>query len=480
MRFVDNSCGAAASISLGRQPQVPSRTLNVSPGRGDIIHERPHMPPLPGLRNRIASRFLGLTPQANALRPSGTGRDAILSVICFSIFCVAVTLVYSAFADEKGQALRADADYTAHRSDPINHDVDFSFIVTPPYQCKVLQVWVPVPQSDYAQQVGDSTFTTFPLEVKPKIGTEPVYGNRFAYFEFQNPKGAQIIRHRFAATVWNLHWNVEAENVRTVSKWPADFDRYLQAPKLKDEQELNKVLRQFTHEESSSAGALVAAMRWIDTNLQYDHVNASLKADADHAFSQRRGHCSDYHGLCATMGRALGHPSRVTYGMALFPKNSPSHCKMESYLPPYGWVSFDLSETQKLVATINANEQLSGDEKQDLSAQARARMMAGFRENSWLLLTKGTDYELVPKAAEKVRVVRTAYVEADGEALPDPDPANTEKREFAWMTSHKFTADKEFKLPFKDFTTLNIEHPTSNLQHRTQAAEHRTPKAENQ
>jgi ATP-dependent helicase HrpA len=34
------------------------------------------------------------------------------------------------------------------------------------------------------------------------------------------------------------------------------------------------------------------------------------------------------------MGRTLGFPTRVTYGIALFPKNSPSHCKLEALLPP--------------------------------------------------------------------------------------------------------------------------------------------------
>lgn len=66
-------------------------------------------------------------------------------------------------------------------------------------------------------------------------------------------------------------------------------------------------------------------------------------------------------------------------------------------------------------------------------------------------------YELAPKASRPVRVVRTAYIEADGVPLPDPDPANIEKREFAWMTVHHYQADKPFKLPFKDLSTLTVD-----------------------
>jgi len=188
--------------------------------------------------------------------------------------------------------------------------------------------------------------------------------------------------------------------------------------------------------------------------LTYDHANASLRADANHAFSQLRGHCSDYHGLCATMGRALGYPTRVTYGLSLFPKNSPSHCRVEAFLPGYGWVSFDLSETQKLVKRINEDAKLDVAAKERWTLAARERLRRGFRENSWLLLTRGTNYELAPRASQPVAIVRTAYIEADGEPLAEPDPANSKQRQFSWMTVHDYHADRSLPMPFEDYSTL--------------------------
>ena len=91
-----------------------------------------------------------------------------------------------------------------------------------------------------------------------------------------------------------------------------------------------------------------AVMDWVIRDFKYDHNDASLQASAVHALEKHHGHCSDYHGFCASMGRVLGYPTRVTYGINPFPKNSPSHCKLEVFLPPYGWVSFDVSETQNL------------------------------------------------------------------------------------------------------------------------------------
>jgi transglutaminase-like putative cysteine protease len=290
--------------------------------------------------------------------------------------------------------------------------------------------------------------------VDMKVAQEPVYGNRFGYFEYRSPQGAQIIRHRFTAKVWELRWSLDPKEVTAVDAWPAAFQPYLKPHAIAHEEQFAQTLQRIVPNRGSAADDLIRVLRWVDGNVIYDHANASLRADPEHAFTQLRGHCSDYHGLCAAMGRALGYPTRVTYGLALFPKNSPSHCKLEAFLPPYGWVSFDVSETQKLIRKIASNDKLSSEERESLIEAARDRLHGGFRENSWLLVTQGTDYELAPKASQPAPVVRTIYAEADGQPLPDPDPANPNQREFAWMTVHKYTADKPFKLPFEDAASL--------------------------
>lgn len=373
---------------------------------------------------------------------------SLLRALCC---CGALLFAASAFADD---TLDPDLPYQARRSEPINHEVDFSVVVTPPYKCKVLKVWLPVPQADFAQEIGDSHFDTFPQKVTPALANESKYGNRFAYFEFHKPQGAQIIRHRVKAKIWNLNWDVDAKNVASVKSWPATFAKYATPQTIADGREFERVLQEIAPERRNAGEDLQRVMDWIDKNLTYDHVNASLRGDANHAFSQLRGHCSDYHGLCATMGRALGYPTRLTYGLSLFPKNSPSHCRMEGYLPGYGWVSFDISETQKMVKRINEDTKLDAEAKDRLANAARVRLRQGFRENSWLLMTKGADYELAPKASQPVPVVRTAYIEADGEVLADPDPGNAKQRQFSWMTVHDYKADRSFPLPFEDYATL--------------------------
>ncbi|MBI1901757.1 MAG: transglutaminase domain-containing protein [Planctomycetia bacterium] len=349
--------------------------------------------------------------------------------------------------------------YQARRENPVTYDVDFAVTVTAPSHTKVLKVWLPIPQTDAAQDVSEGRISTFPLEVTPKIDVERKYGNKFAYFEFDRPQGAQIIRHSFRVKVWELHWDLDPEKVQRTTKWPAEFEPYLkgESQAVVVDDEVRKLAALLVPSSRGPARDLAALFTGVNGLMKYDHAAASLSASSRHAIEQRRGHCSDYHGLCAALGRSLGHPTRVTYGINAFPKNSPSHCKLEAFLPPYGWVSFDVSETQRLVERVAKDPRLEAKEKERLTTAAAQRLLGGFRDNTWFLQTRGTDYDLAPPAARRVAVVRTIYAEADGQALPDPDPANAEKREFAWMTAQRFKADKEVTYPFEDARTLARE-----------------------
>ena len=348
--------------------------------------------------------------------------------------------------------------YTATRSNAVNYEVDFRVIVTAPQGTKRLRVWVPVPQDDHGQQISGSEWSSFPTELRPSFASEPLFGNRFAYFEFQNPQGAQILRHRFKAKVWQLDWNIDSSKVVRVSRWPEAFDQYRRSERgIIVDDRFKKLAGELTTGTRTPAEELAAVMDWANNTLTYDHSATSLTAQALHALTRKRGDCSDYHGVCSSLSRALNLPTRVAYGLHLFPKNLPSHCKLEAYLPPYGWVSFDVSETQRLLKIINADPQLSTADKQALARTAVERLRRGFRDNTWLLHSRGTDYELAPKASQKVPLISTIYAEADGQPLPLPDPADPTKREFALMTAHQYTADREVVYPFKVWQSLGLK-----------------------
>ena len=344
----------------------------------------------------------------------------------------------------------------AVRSNPVTYDVDFSVVVTPPYKTKVLKVWLPLPQSDFGQEVTETGLSTFPMKVEPGLETEKAFGNKFAFFEFYDAQGAQQIRHQFRVKVWELHWSLDPSKVTTVSHWPSSFDRYRRGEDqaVVVDQRFHQLAEQIVPRRSNPLQEMDTLMNWVIRDFKYDHSDASLQASSLHALEKHHGHCSDYHGFCAAIGRALGYPTRVTYGINPFPKNSPSHCKLEAYLPPYGWVSFDVSETQNLLSAIAKDEKLDEGQRQRLLAAAKDRLLHGFRDNTWFLQTKGTDYELEPPATKRVAVVRTIYAEADGVPLPEADPANKQQRTFAWMTIHNYLPDRSVTYPFKDYESL--------------------------
>lgn len=93
-------------------------------------------------------------------------------------------------------------------------------------------------------------------------------------------------------------------------------------------------------------------------------------------------------------------------------------------------------------------------------AAAKDRLLHGFRDNTWFLQTRGTGYQLAPPASQRVSVVRTIYAEADGVPLPEPDPANVNQREYAWMTIHKYVPDHPVTYPFKEFASLQPAEAT--------------------
>ena len=357
--------------------------------------------------------------------------------------------------------------YSAERRDPVTYDAELVVTVTAPYKTKLLKVWMPIPPSDVGQQVISSEITTFPDEVAAQISSESVFGNRFAYFEFANPQGAQILRHKLKIRVWELRWKLNAEDVRRVEDWPDSFAPYgrSEGQAVVADARFEKLVQEIVPTRRGPLTDLATVMTWADRNLVYDHTRASLAASSVHTLELRAGHCSDYHGFCAAMGRAMNQPTRVTYGINTFPKSSPSHCKLEAFLPPYGWVSFDVSETQKLGQLIRNDKSISDQNRGQLVQAAHERLIHGFRDNTWFVQTRGTDYELSPPASSRVPVVRTIYAEADGKPLPDPDPSSADQTKFAWMTGHRFTPDAPVKYPFTNIDSLRewiVATPTSN------------------
>ena len=358
----------------------------------------------------------------------------------YSLMLLCVLILFSSPTNGEDKAsLSVETPLIAMKGPTATFEVDSRIAITAPAGTKKLRVWIPLPPTTGTQVIRNRRIETFPREIEPQIAEEPTFGNQFAYLEFDSPAGGQEIRHTFVAEIAQLNWDVDYASIEAPRSWPDAFDPYRQAdPRSDQANDYREILGEIQSAATSESEQLMNAIRWVDDNLTYDHVQASLSANPAHALEFRRGHCSDYHGLCGAFARDIGYPSRVLYGTQMFDKGSPSHCKLEVFLPPYGWVTYDLSETQKLVLKTARNESLSADERKTLGEQVRQRTLKGFRENTWLLVTRGQNFPLMPKASvETVPIIRTIYAEADGVPLVEPDPSNPENKTFSWMTMHR-------------------------------------------
>ena len=250
---------------------------------------------------------------------------ALLKYICGAALLLACAAHVRA-ADEP--QLDPALPYQAEASNPVAYDVDFSVVVTPPYHAKLLRVWIPVPQSDKGQEYTEGAWNTFPMAVEPKVGSEKVFGNTFAYFEFKDPQGAQIIRHTFKIKAYELHWNIEVDKVTQPKVWPDSFQPYLRSESqaVVADDRFNQLVNTIVPQrDANPLKNFSTVMDWVIKDFKYNHDDASLHASSVWAIEKHEGHCSDYHGFCSAMGRVLSSPTRMTYGINPFPKNSPSH-----------------------------------------------------------------------------------------------------------------------------------------------------------
>ena len=358
-------------------------------------------------------------------------------LICFSLISACLLAPGSnlmAWEDEPALSDATKSGLVPVKTSLAKFKVDFRVTIMAPANTRQLRVWIPLPPSTDTQVVRDRKFRTFPREHQSQLTREPTFGNQFAYFEINSPDGALEIQHTFTAEIAQLDWGVDYAKVANTVSWPQKYEVF-QTPDARSERapDYQEIVGQIQSVSDKKSQQFTKAIEWVDQHLTYDSANASLTADPAHGLIHRRGHCSDYHGLCGTFAREIGYPSRVLYGLQMFDKGSPSHCKLEVYMPPYGWVSYDLSETQKLAVKVSKDENLLPVSRKKAAELVRQRTLNGFRENTWLLVTRGENYPLVPAASKPVSIVRTIYAEADGIALTEGAAADTG----TWLTMQR-------------------------------------------
>lgn len=356
-----------------------------------------------------------------------------------SLIIAAVTVVMAVQSTETNIGPFKPVD----RSKPITYDITAMLVFTPPLGTKVAHVWLVKPPDDEGQQV-----LAFETEPPPTVeAPDPLYGNHLVYFRFDNPDGAQVIRYRLKIRVWELRWHLEPNKVKTyleasASEWLRSESRI-----VANDPNIRTVAQKAMGNATEPFERVRRILQFVMDTMTYSHSECSLQASALNALTKRIGHCSDYHGFATALLRSVGVPARITYGVNPFKRRSPSHCKVEVFLLPYGWVPFDLSETDKVLEQL-AKSDLPSEIKTQKREEILRWLFSGFRDNTWFRVTIGSDFPVVPPVAPNPPVIRTAYIVCDDQVLPDPDPANPNKLEFAWQLVWDAKPDQTVVFPW--------------------------------
>jgi transglutaminase-like putative cysteine protease len=264
-----------------------------------------------------------------------------------------------------------------------------------PQDAKRARIWIPLPQSDEAQEVSELRVEGIEDAARHEIGDESAHGNRMLHVEYTAPfpREARI----------TVSCDVTRREVREVAhlRGAGAGGRLLEGDRVA---ELNAEVKRRAAEAASGVRGTRAKARAI-----YDRVLADVAYDKsvpgwghgnlDYVCSTGKGNCSDFHALFIGMARAEGIPAILEVGFPL-PSDRVEgtvggyHC-WAWYLDGDVWRPVDASEADK--------------------APERAGYFFGALCENRVGFTRGRDLVLdPPQAGEPLNFFIYPYVEVDG------------------------------------------------------------------
>jgi len=266
-----------------------------------------------------------------------------------------------------------------------------------------LRVWIPLPQSDLYQSIGDLKIKSpFPFEKH----REQEYGNEYLYLQVprsQMSAGAEL-RLDFQVTRYehSVALNAPPLSAQTPGVDPTALNRFLQPDRRVPLQgviaELSAQQTLGIHEPLAKARAIY---NYVIATMRYDKSGTGWgNGDAIWACTSKRGNCTDFHSLFIGMMRAARIPARFEIGFPLPPDQHAGaipgyHCWAQFYVEPYGWIPVDASEAWK------------HPDKKDY--------FFGAHDDNRLQFTVGRDIRLIPpQQGDPLNYFIYPYAELDG------------------------------------------------------------------
>jgi len=270
-----------------------------------------------------------------------------------------------------------------------------------PAGTKKLRVWVPVPQDTTVQAVRNLEFSK-----EPQVGFEPKYGNRIAYWEFENPGAALDLTMKFECTRLEIKTDLALLNPDGDDA-PGSFSVFKKADSLVVvDEEIRRLSEQVTQGKTAVVEKARAIYDYVVAQMKYDKSHVGWgRGSTKHACQVGKGNCTDFHALFNSLCRAQGIASGFEIGLYL-PYDRPKqeeklggyHCWAFFRVPGKTWVPVDCSEASRF-------------------GERREYFFGGHTSNR-VTFSTGRDLVLEPRQdGEPLNYFLNPYAEADGKPV---------------------------------------------------------------
>ncbi len=273
-----------------------------------------------------------------------------------------------------------------------------------PAGTKKLRLWLPVPQDSTVQAIKDLSFGR-----EARLGVEPKYGNKIAYFEIDNPGAAVEVSMKFTCT--RLEIRTDLAKLAEEGQDPnGSFGVFRGADSLVlVDDEIRKLAAGIVKGRTGTVAKARAIYDYVLEKMAYDknHQGWGL-GSTRHACDVGKGNCTDFHALFNSLCRAEGIASGFEIGLYLpYARKSDEklggyHCWAFFRVPGKTWVPVDASEADRF--------------------PDRKEFFFGGHTSNRVTLSTGRDITLEPKQdGSPLNYFLNPHAEADGK------PVKTEK-----------------------------------------------------
>jgi len=261
----------------------------------------------------------------------------------------------------------------------------------------LLEVWIPVPQTDANQQVLEVTVES---EADLSLHYDREWGNAILYGRLPSATGFRAecvyqVERRPAQVV------PDPARARSLRGARAPYARFLAPEKhVRVDEETRKRALDLLEGEKTPLRQARILYDHVTGYMMYDQERQSWKGSTDHALVCQVGNCNDIHALYLSLSRSAGIPGRLVMGFALEGEDQCDlcgyHCWAETYVDGLGWLPVDAS-----------------------CACRYGHAGFGTLDLNHVAFSRGRDLLLEPaQRGERLLFFPSAYAEVDGAAFP--------------------------------------------------------------